>query len=113
MGVDGQRLEAQVSVDIATKEILESVYSPSHNVIVQKRGDHKTTVQYENNQTTDKDFVLLHPGNGRTGSEPAEPQRVGRGRILLERDMASIPPCWTGYPMNIKVPRGMCALTRI
>jgi len=51
----------KVSVEINSKTPIKSVYSPSHNIRVEKENDHHAKVTYvEENTRPDKDFLLYY-----------------------------------------------------
>jgi Ca-activated chloride channel family protein len=50
-----------VSVEIASKDPIRAVYSPSHNVAVTREDDNHASASYEaKNETPDKDFALYY-----------------------------------------------------
>ena len=53
--------EVSVQVHITSRQPLQGIYSPSHDVRVQRDGQFKATVQYSDKDTTpNKDFVLYY-----------------------------------------------------
>lgn len=53
--------DVQVSVEINSRETLKAVYSPSHDVTLEREGDHWVTVEYKDSHVTpDKDLVLYY-----------------------------------------------------
>lgn len=53
--------EVTVNVTVHSNEPLKALYSPSHNVDVERRGDHNATVGYEEYRVRpDRDFVLYY-----------------------------------------------------
>jgi Ca-activated chloride channel family protein len=53
--------EVVVNVTVHSNEPLKAVYSPSHDVDIERRGDHNATVGYEEyNVRPDRDFVLYY-----------------------------------------------------
>lgn len=54
-------VDVSVSVTIHSQEPLKAVYSPSHSIDVERRGDHNVTVGYEESDVKpDRDFVLYY-----------------------------------------------------
>jgi Ca-activated chloride channel family protein len=53
--------EVVVNVTVHSNEPLKAIYSPSHDVDIERRGDHNATVGYEEyNIRPDRDFVLYY-----------------------------------------------------
>jgi len=53
--------EVAVNVTIHSKNALKAIYSPSHDVTVERRGDYNADVGYEENDARpDRDFVLYY-----------------------------------------------------
>jgi len=53
--------EVAVNVTVHSNEPLKAIYSPSHKVDVERRGDHNATVGYEESHVRpDRDFVLYY-----------------------------------------------------
>ena len=53
--------EVSIHVDLQSKEALKSIYSPSHDVVIDRSGNFKATVSMEeSNVKPDKDFVLYY-----------------------------------------------------
>jgi Ca-activated chloride channel family protein len=53
--------EVVVNVTVHSNEALKAIYSPSHSVDVERRGDHNATVGYEEYDVRpDRDFVLYY-----------------------------------------------------
>ncbi|MBD3181338.1 VWA domain-containing protein, partial [Candidatus Poribacteria bacterium] len=50
-----------VTVDIKTKEAIKTIYSPSHDVDIKKKDDHKATLSYEaSNVKPDRDLTMYY-----------------------------------------------------
>jgi Ca-activated chloride channel family protein len=59
--------EISVAVTINSQQPMKSIYSPSHEVVIDRKGDHKATVSFEDsNIVPDKDFVLYYAVSEKT-----------------------------------------------
>ena len=53
--------EVSVDVTIRSQNALKSIYSPSHDVVVERKNDHHAVVSYEDTQIVpEKDFILYY-----------------------------------------------------
>jgi Ca-activated chloride channel family protein len=53
--------QVSVRVEVHSKEPIKAIYSPSHNVAIERQGDYKAVVGYEaSNVLPDKDFALYY-----------------------------------------------------
>lgn len=53
--------EVSIAVTIRSQQPIKSVYCPSHDVAIDRKGDHKATVSFEDTQILpDKDFILYY-----------------------------------------------------
>src|SRR5437870_4040095 len=61
-----------VKIAIRTQQPLSNIYSPTHAISIQRRGDREAEINFERNQALlDKDFQLFYAvGNGEVGLTP-------------------------------------------
>ncbi len=53
--------EVSIDVTIRSQEAFKSIYSPSHDVVIDRKNDHKALVSYEDIRVVpDKDFILYY-----------------------------------------------------
>jgi len=53
--------DVSVYVKIHSQQPMKSIYSPSHEVVVDRKGDHKATISFEDSHVVpDKDFILYY-----------------------------------------------------
>ena len=53
--------EVSISATIRSQQPIKSVYCPSHDVVIDRKDDHKATVSFEETQIVpDKDFILYY-----------------------------------------------------
>jgi Ca-activated chloride channel family protein len=72
--------EVVVNVTVHSNEPLKAIYSPSHEVDVERRGDHNATVGYEETDVRpDRDFVLYYT---------VSPEDVGLNLLSYKPDAA-------------------------
>lgn len=59
--------DVSVYVKIQSQQPMKSIYSPSHEVVVDRKGDHKATVSFEDSHVVpDKDFILYYTVSEKT-----------------------------------------------
>ena len=59
--------DVSVAVTLNSQQPLKSVYSPSHQVAIDRKGDHKATISYEDTRIVpDKDFVFYYTVSDQT-----------------------------------------------
>jgi Ca-activated chloride channel family protein len=59
--------DLSVAVTINSQQPMKSIYSPSHDVAIDRKGDHKATVSFEDTHIVpDKDFVLYYTVSEKT-----------------------------------------------
>jgi Ca-activated chloride channel family protein len=79
--------EVVVNVTVHSNEPLKAIYSPSHQVDIERRGDHNATVGYEEyNVKPDRDFVLYYtvsPDDVGVNLLSYKPDSHGDGFFLL------------------------------
>ncbi len=53
--------EISIYVTLHAQDALKSIYAPSHAVVIDRKGDHKATISYEDTRVLpDKDFILYY-----------------------------------------------------
>jgi Ca-activated chloride channel family protein len=79
--------EVVVNVTVHSQEALKAIYSPSHDVDVERRGDHNATIGYEEYDVRpDRDFVLYYtvsPEDVGVNLLSYKPDASGDGFFLL------------------------------
>ncbi len=59
--------DVSIYVTVSSQQPMKSIYSPSHEVVVDRKSDHQATVSFEDTQVVpDKDFILYYTVSEKT-----------------------------------------------